>query len=256
MKCKSCIFIVLIVFLGAILVINRITKREKRKTRVYVQGAVYIDYFKNKKHSDAVMENIFRQVDPDILIMRQPVTFYSDLWSGFVQDKSPAEKDSIISNCMNSIQKIRNKLGFDIIPLKLWDMDVAQARKRFYNTYKDNPGFRVKVESYKTFNKIISQKIEELNLKEDVFVLNIPQFDMLKEIEADCFTGLFGKELGSADYAESNKRYIDRVEELIQENRKEKIMVMYDSNLKYKLIKRLEQNDNINVIRVAERRKK
>ncbi|MFC1557823.1 hypothetical protein ACFL40_00565 [candidate division KSB1 bacterium] len=256
MKCKSCIFIVLIIFLGAIFVINRITEREKSKTRVYVQGAVYIDYFKDKKHSDMVMENIFRQVDPDILIMKQPVTFYTDFWSSFVQEISPAEKDSIINNCMNSIYQVRNKLGFDILPLKLWDMDVAQARKRIYSIYKDNPGFQVKVESYKEFNKIISQKIEELNLKEDVFVLNVPMFDMLKEIETDYFTGLFDKELGSAGYDESDKRYIDKIEELIQENRREKIMVMYNSNLKHKLIKRLEQNDNINVIRVAERKKK
>ena len=256
MKCKSCIYIVLIIFLGATFVITRITKREKAKTRVYVQGAVYVDYFKDKKHSDAVTENIFRQVDPDILIMKQPVTFYRDLWSSFVQDKSPAEKDSIINNYLDSIQKIRNRLGFDIISLKLWDMDIVQARRHFYNTYKDNHDFQVKVESYKKFNKIISQKIEELNLKEDVFVLNTPPFDMLKEIEGEYFTGLFGDELGSAGYDESDKRYIDRIEELIQKNRREKIMVMYDSNLKYKLIKRLEQNDDINVIRVTERKKK
>ena len=253
MKCKYCIFLLLLAFLAAIIVINKITSRSERKTRVYLQGALYLNDLQGKKNDYEIMEKVLRSVDPDVLILKEPVTFYKDFWSEFEQEISPIEKDSLTNYYLNVINQVRNKLGFKIITLKLWDLEDLQIKRSFYNVHKNDSDFMVKIELYKRFNNILSLKINELNLMEDVFFLNIPLFDILKEMETEFFLNIFGEEL--KDFLETNNRYIDKIEDVIKENSREKIMVMYDSNLKHTLINRLEKNDKINLIRVSERKK-
>jgi len=47
-----------------------------------------------------------------------------------------------------------------------------------------------------------------------------------------------------------NKKYIDKILEIINEDKKRKTLIIYDSNQKYELIKRLTSSPDINVIRI------
>jgi len=245
------IFFIILLFVGAILIIKRFTSITERKTKVFVQGAFYID--RNdiyKIVDDDMIEKMFRDVDPDILIFQEPVTFSDNLFEEFESEISPSEKDSVINIYFEKIKDINNKLGFDIILLNVWDLEIIQARKNFYRKNKDDPNFELKVDLYKKLNQTITTKIEELNLKKDILTINSSLFDNLKEIEGNYFSSVFGEELGLGDYKYLNKKYIDKIVEIINEDKKRKALIIYDSNQKYELIKRLTSIPDINVIRV------
>ncbi len=245
------IFFIILLFVGAILIINRFTSITERKTKVYIQGAFYID--RNdiyKIVNDDIIEKMLRDIDPDILIVQEPVTFSDNLFEEFESEISPSEKDSIINIYFKKIEDINSKLGFDIILLNVWDLESIQARKNFYRKNRDDPNFKQKVDLYNKLNQIITTKIEELNLKKDIFTVNSSLFDNLKEVEGNYFSSVFGEELGLGDYKYMNKKYTDKILEIINEDKKRKTLIIYDSNQKYELIKRLTSIPDINVIRV------
>ena len=245
------IFFVILLFLIAILIINRFTSITERKTKVFVQGAFYID--RNdiyKIVNDDMIEKMLRDIDPDILIVQEPVTFSDNLFEEFESEISPSEKDSVIDIYFEKIKDINTKLGFDIILLNVWDLESVQARKNFYRKNRDDPNFKLKVDLYKKLNQTITTKIEELNLKKDIFTVNSSLFDDLKEVEGNYFSSVFGEELGLGDYKYMNKKYIDKIVEIINEDKKRNTLIIYDSNQKYELIKRLTSIPDVNVMRV------
>jgi len=62
------IFLLIVVFLGAIFIINRFTTIKERKTNVFVQGTFYIDKKDMYKIvDDEMIEKMLKKVDPDIL---------------------------------------------------------------------------------------------------------------------------------------------------------------------------------------------
>ena len=65
---------------------------------------------------------------------------------------------------------------------------------------------------------------------EDIFSINNSLFDILKEIDGNYFSALFGKELGEGDFKHFNDKYIDKIEEIIDKNKGDKILIIYDSN--------------------------
>ena len=135
-------------------------------------------------------------------------------------------------------------------------MDNKQARKSFYRKYKDNRDFKLKVDSYKKLNKIITEKINELGLNENIYTINSFRFDELKNIEGEFFSSVFGEELGIGDYKYPNKKYFNKIEEIIEEHKRDKILIIYDANNKFELINRLSEKKDINVIAVKERKNK
>ncbi len=258
MKCdKKCIFFIIFMFLLAIVIINRFTKLSDRKIRVYVQGAFYIDkddiYNINDKES---INRMFRYTNPDILIVQQPVTFFDNLFDELTDKISPSEKDSAVKVYFEIIEESSRLIGFDIMLLDVWDLDNKQARKAFYIKNSENRDFKLKVDSYKKLNKTITKKINELGLSENIYTINSSRFDELKEVEGEFFASLFSEELGFGDYKYLNKKYIDRIIEIIEENEREKIIIIYDANNKFELIKRLSEKKNMNVIMVKENKKK
>ncbi len=258
MRCdKRCIFIIIFLFLAAVFVINRLTKVSDKKTNVFVQGAFYIDSddIYNVKDAETI-EKILMNVDPDILIVKEPVTFFDNLIDEFTDKISPSEKDSVINHYFDTIEEINSKLGFKIILLDIWDLASMQTRKIFYKNNKENRDFELKVDLYKKLNKIINKKIEELNLNGNYFATNSNGFDELKEIEGEFFSSLFDEELGVGNYKLMNKKYVNKIEEIIKKNIQEKILIIYDSNNKYELINRISKNQKINIIRIKENTKK
>jgi len=189
-------------------------------------------------------------MDPDIVILKEPVTFSDNLFEEFESKISPSEKDSIVNIYFKKINEIDNKYGFKIYLLNVRNLDIIQARKDFYRKNINAPNFKLKVEMYKKLNEVIEKKIKELNLKRDIFSVNSPVFDDLKEIEGEYFSSIFGEELGVADYKKVNERYINKILEIIKKNKRRKILIIYDSNQKYELINSLVKLPDVSIIRV------
>ena len=90
---------------------------------------------------------------------------------------------------------------------------------------------------------------------ENIFSINNSLFDILKEIDGNYFSALFGEDLGEGAYKHFNVKYVDKIEEIINKNKGNKILIIYDSNQKYELVKRLEKNPNVNIVRITKERK-
>ncbi len=253
---KTFIIVFIILFIGIVLTIKKFTAFIEKKSQVYVQGAFYIDKNNMYKIVDSEMiEKMLKEINPHIIIFNELVTYYDNLFGEFENGISPVEKDSINNIYLKRIKEISGKLRFDIIPLGLWEVEIIHTRRSFYNKNKDNPDFKIKVESYKKLNSIISKKIDELKLNENILSINSSTFDNLKEIEGEYFSSLFGEELSKSNFKYMNKKHSDKIREIIRENRNKKMLIIYDSNQKYELVKELIKIPGINVIRMTKHTK-
>lgn len=255
MSTRLCYSLILIVLLGFTACTpkesGQKSTNEKTKNEVLVLGTVHGHHLTEDEYSIAVLTDLIRKINPDIILTEIPPDRFPTAQKEFLETDSISEPRVVrFPEYIDVIFPLSKEMNFEIIPTAGWTREMADQRSAQLKNISEDSSRADEWNQLEQAGQLSDSLITASGRQYDPYWINSDAYDELSEIELSVYNKLFNDELGPGGWDNINKAHFGNIAEALDKYtfKGKRILITYGAGHKGWFLKALKKREDIEIL--------
>jgi YVTN family beta-propeller protein len=218
--------------------------------QVIVMGMIHGDHLSSKRYSLKVMEQMFRNIAPDVVLTEMPPNRFDVAAEQFKRNGRITEsRIEVFPEYIDVLFPLQRELKFAIVPTAAWTAPMNQYRNAATKRISNDLDRAREWADYKAAERRSAKALRQGGADDDPVWIHTDAYDAALEIELSAYNH-FDPELGRGGWDTINKAHYANVERWLDDHPYEgkRVLITYGSAHKGWILRQLRERCDVTLL--------